>query len=258
MTEILVSPPILRSTAAGMRQRTVHIRQSLNTVDEVIRSLDPAVFEGNRATSLMAHYRAMRERILHWPSVLDQFSTDLANAADLFEKADKQPSSSWSSSTPTPAPVPTPKPGPIPTPVPDSNKGSFSLEAAIKSLGDILAPIDWIDQSAKATKQFDQTLESIGRFLNSVTGQRGYIKEMSELGDLLKGTTNVVDGLNDFLFLKDSSQFFSGHLTNAEMGRDAINVLIPIPILNTKIADWLVANMPDPNGTWHGLITPVE
>lgn len=37
-----------------------------------------------------------------------------------------------------------------------------------------------------------------------------------------------------------------------------IEVLIPIPFLDDKIADWFAGNVPNPNGRWHGLVGKVE
>jgi uncharacterized protein YukE len=88
--QILVKPTELRSSAVYIRQRTKSIQQSLNTVDRIIRSIDPSVFDGNRAASLRNRYSALRDKILRWPVILEQFSTDLENAADLFKKADEK------------------------------------------------------------------------------------------------------------------------------------------------------------------------
>ena len=89
MTQILVEPPVLRSTSAEIRQKTAQIRQALQSVDQAIYSVDLAVFEGNRAASVRSRYNGLRNRILNWPALLEQFSADLENAANLFEKADK-------------------------------------------------------------------------------------------------------------------------------------------------------------------------
>jgi uncharacterized protein YukE len=245
MPEILISPPVLRNTSGDMRLRTANIRRALNTVDEVIHSLDLTVFEGNRAVSLRARYNSIRDRILHWPDLLEKFSTDLENAASLFEKMDRQVSCVNHQAISSP------------TYYPQNTKQSSYLKKTINGLDDILKPIDWINRSHLATKEFDQALVEIGRFLNTTTGQRGFITTMTQLGNVLQGTSKVVGGVSNVLTLHDYEQYFAGNLTNAEVAKTLGN-LVPVPILNTKIADWLSTNVSDPNGKWRGFVTPVE
>jgi WXG100 family type VII secretion target len=157
-----------------------------------------------------------------------------------------------------PLPGPTPAPTPTPTSDIEENEPSRSIEGAIKGLDDILKPIDWISDSKTASKTFDETLKEIGRILNAVTGERGHVKMMSELGDVLTGVTKTVGAVSNVLDLRDFSRYFAGELTNQQIADTAIQALIPIPVLNDKIAAWMITNMPDPNGRWRGLVTPVE
>ena len=156
--------------------------------------------------------------------------------------------------------LPAPTPGPTPTPPPVvANEGSLlSIENAINQLGDILKPIDWIAKSKTASKSFDETLKEIGRILNAVTGERGHIKMMSDLGDTLAGAGKVLGGLSDALALRDFARYYAGELTNQQIADTAIKKLVPIPILNDRVAAWMIANLPDPTGRWRGLVTPVE
>lgn len=64
--------------------------------------------------------------------------------------------------------------------------------------------------------------------------------------------------LNTLLDLKDMNRYCSGQMTNAQIAEVAIKVLVPIPILNDRLAQWLVQNMPDPNGHWHGPVGQVD
>ena len=139
-----------------------------------------------------------------------------------------------------------------------NNLSQNQVEHAIETLDNLLKPIDWISDSKKATRIFEETLSNIGRFANSVTGSTGYIKEMKELGQALTGVTKVVSALSNVLTLRDYSNYFSGKLTNHEMADSAIKAMIPIPILNAKISEWFIHNMPEPNGVWRGLVTEVK
>lgn len=132
------------------------------------------------------------------------------------------------------------------------------IDEYIGRLDDMLKPISWISNSKQASKIFDETLKNIGRFANSVTGQRGNIKFMSELGDVLTGATKVVGAASNLLTLRDYYSYINGHLTNQQVATKAVESLLPIPILNARIADWLTKNMPDPNGVWRGLVPTVQ
>ncbi len=133
-----------------------------------------------------------------------------------------------------------------------------NFEESIARLDDLLKPVDWISNSQKASKIFNETLKDIGRFLNLITGQRGYIKSMSEVGQVLTGAAKSANVLSNLLAVRDYNNYFSGNSTNQQMADQAIHAIIPIPILNSRISSWLVTNMPDPNGKWKGLVTPVQ
>ena len=128
----------------------------------------------------------------------------------------------------------------------------------IGKLDDLLQPIDWISDSRHATKVFNATLVNVGRLMNSITGTRGYIKSFTQLGKVLTGTAKTVNAASNLLTLRDFATYFSGKSTNLQAADAAIKALVPVPILNDKVATWLTANMPDPNGRWRGLVTPVE
>ena len=133
-----------------------------------------------------------------------------------------------------------------------------SIENTIHLLDDVLKPINWISKSPHATKVFDDTLEDIGRLLNDLGDTRGYIKGMKEVGEFLKDTEKGVSFISNIVSLKDMGRYFNGEITNAEMIRIAFNALIPIPIVDDKIADWAVENMVDPEGHWKGLVPKVH
>lgn len=153
-------------------------------------------------------------------------------------------------------PLPIPVPTPTPKPDPSSNEDASLPEDMIRLLDDLLKPIDWISNSADATRKFNKALEDLGRLLNGMTGQRGNIKMMSEFGDFLRNAEKGAGFLSNLLDLRDMNSYFAGELTNAEVALVAIKKLFPIPILNDRLAKFMVDNMVDPTGHWHGLVTP--
>jgi len=181
-----------------------------------------------------------------------------AEASELFKEADQRGVADLKTAV-RQGPLPAPTPVPTPTPVPDAEEGVplMSIEDAVNRLDDILKPIDWLSQSKTATKAFNETLKEIGRILNAVSGELGHVKMMSELGDVLTGTTKAVGAASNLLAINDFRRYFAGELTNGQIADTAIQTLVPIPILNDKIAAWLIADMPDRDDRWHGLVTPV-
>ena len=129
-------------------------------------------------------------------------------------------------------------------------------EGFIKTLDDLLKPIDWISDFAGATRKFNKVLEEVGRMLNGLTGQRGHIKMMGEFGDFLRGATKGVGFLSNILDLRDMNKYFSGQLTNSEVASVALKALVPIPVVNDLLARFFVQNMVDSNGHWQGLVAP--
>jgi WXG100 family type VII secretion target len=182
-----------------------------------------------------------------------------AAAAEPFREADQQGVSDLQTAT-RQGPLPGPTPVPTPTPAYDAGEHAppLPIANAVESLDDVLKPIDWVSNSKTASKAFDETLKEIGRILNAVTGERGHIKMMSELFAILSGVGKVVGGISKVLTLRDYNRYFAGELTNQQMAASAVKACVPIPILNDKIAAWMITNMPDPNGRWRGPVTPVE
>lgn len=88
--EILVSPVILKSTAANLFQKARRIRFALIAVDEIIMQFDAAQFEGMRATALLVRYRKMRDEVMTWPGIIERFSRELESTAFIFEQADRK------------------------------------------------------------------------------------------------------------------------------------------------------------------------
>jgi WXG100 family type VII secretion target len=89
MNDILITPPVLRSTSAELKNHAQRVKQCLQKVDSDIQALAPVRFEGNRANSLRNRYRSTREKIFTWPELLTRFSQQLMEIADVFEKVDR-------------------------------------------------------------------------------------------------------------------------------------------------------------------------
>lgn len=90
MSDILVKPDQLRTTASQIRQRAKAVRQSLEAVDQGIQTLDSVQFEGNRAVSLRSRYRSTRDRIFAAPDLIARFAAALEDTASRFESADQR------------------------------------------------------------------------------------------------------------------------------------------------------------------------
>lgn len=89
MTDILVKPATLRSTASQIREHSRHVQQALDAVDQIIHELEPVRFEGHRASALRLHYRRRRSAIFRAPALVKEFAAHLEEAAARFEAADR-------------------------------------------------------------------------------------------------------------------------------------------------------------------------
>lgn len=133
---------------------------------------------------------------------------------------------------------------------------ALAIKDMVGTLDDLLKPIDWISNSTRATRKFNKILENIGRMVNNLTGHIGNIKMMREFGDFVRGAKTVVGFLTNILDMRDMNRYFNGQLTNAEVASVAIQKLVPIPIVNQRLAEFLIQNMVKPNDHWHGLVPP--
>ena len=92
MTDILVRPKNLKTTASELRSSAVKILTALKAVDQIIRSLEPVKFEGIRATLFRSRYQSLSDKLFNSPQVIQRFADDLVKAAIIFEKYDKSDS----------------------------------------------------------------------------------------------------------------------------------------------------------------------
>ena len=251
MPRIVVKPEALRAFSAQLQQAANDLRAVGGRVGGALGSLD---WEARQKAGVDGQVNDARARTNALASQAEDLARYLRTKAQAFEEADRQGEVDLQLII-----AKYPIPFPTPTPIPDQeNTGPMSVEDIIRSLDDLLKPIDWISDSKKASKMFRETLRGIGRLLNLITGQRGHIKQMDELVDILTGTTKTISSISTLLDMKDFRQYFAGGMTNQEIARTAIKVLFPIPILNDRLADWMVKNMPNPDGKWRGLAPKVE
>jgi len=233
-------------SAAGSMEWVSSGRQNFD--DALTTACQAIIDAGEQLTSLS-------ERVRH---KVQAWETAAASVADSGASGTVGSGEPVISPVSTPIPIPVSTPGPTPTPSPDTPATGITNmpEEIIRKLDDLLKPIDWVSDSAAATKKFNSMLEEIGRTLNTLTGQRGHIKMMGEFGSFMRGATDGVGFLNNILDLRDMNKYFTGQLTNSEVASVAIKTLLPIPILNDRLAQFLVQNMVDPGGHWHGLVRP--
>ncbi len=250
MSRIVVIPEGLRTLGAQFDRVADELSGLDGRLGGVWSGLD---WEVRQKAGIEGQVNGARARASSLASQAEAMARYLATKAQAFEEADAQSASDLDTvirQHPFPVPTPTPVPG-------EDQEGVASLEDAIKFLDDLLKPIDLTTKHAPA--RFTKVLRQIGRVLNSITGHRGHIKLMEELGGILTGATKTVGAASNLLDIRDFNRYLAGELTNKEIAVVAIKKLCPIPVLNTKIADWLVANMlVDPDGKWKGLAPSVE
>lgn len=252
MVRILVAPERLYDLSRQMSQGAAQLRDIEGQLGRALGGLD---WEVRQQADLEGQVRSVRQQASQLAEQAEAMARYLTERAGAFQQADAQSSAGWDASFQRfKAPLPAPTPSPIFTP---SKNASLSLDDAIRSLEDLLKPVDWISDSKKASRMFNKTLEEVGRMLNGLTGQRGHIKMMEQFGDFLRDASKGVGFLSNVLDLRDMNRYFSGQLTNAEIADVAIKALLPIPIINDRLAQWAIQNMVDPSGHWHGPVGPV-
>lgn len=256
MYRIVVVPEQLRALSARLQQTAADLTTLGSRLGGAMSGLD---WETRYKTGVDGMANDARSRANALASQAETMARYLTGKARAFEEADHEGArnleiavrSYWKDViVPVPAPAPALKEEPV--------ELSVSWQELIQGLDDWLMPIDWIKDHKEASRVFDRTLKDIGRLLNHLTGRRGHIKMMAEFSAFLKGATDAVGFFSNILHVKDMNLYFAGQLTNAEIARKAIETLIRVPIINKQIADWLVQNMPDPNGHWQGLAPTVE
>lgn len=252
MVRITVVPERLQALSQQMAQAASTLRDLDGRLGRALGGLD---WEVRQQANVEGQVQAARSQAHALAEQAEAMARLLSERAQAFQQADQQGAEALGAATqryiaavpvPTPAPAPAGKPAGLP------------FSEIIKTLDDLLKPIDWISDSRQASRAFDKTLENIGRMLNSLTGHRGHIKMMTQFGEFLRGASQGTGFLSNVLDARDMHRYFAGELTNAQIAEVALKVLIPIPILNDRIAEWAIQNMVDPNGRWRGLVPTVE
>ena len=90
MADILVLPPELRKNADQLRSSAKNFGNALDAIDKVLLSLKGEAFLGNRASAVQSHYASKRDALHNARNIVLHFADDLHQAADKFEKADKE------------------------------------------------------------------------------------------------------------------------------------------------------------------------
>ncbi len=259
MTRIRIDTEYAREVGRRIISEADCVAQIGNELRNAIGSLDTGAWDGRsraRAAPLLDRVRPENEWVKHQ---LEELGYKLVRVANIFEDKDQDVVKAiteipwdW---TLDPEKLPSSPETDVEETVEDQD---LSLEDALDLLGDSLKTIDWVNDRTKAAKKFNEILKQIGRILNALTGKRGYVKRMEMLGDLLGGAKRVggeiIDEIGTLLDLRDFAQYFNGEMTNQEIARTAVEVLIPIPFVDNIIADWMADNVPDPNGKWQGLV----
>jgi|GEM_PF-1717295 len=269
MTRIVVVPERLHSLSSQLQRTAQEINAIAGRVSGALGALD---WEARQKAGVDGQANDARRRAAALASQAETMARYLMNKAQAFEQADQQGAADLQviiDKYPLPVPVPTP----TPTPESEETSAPSVFEEIIEKLGDLLKPIDWATSNKKATKVFFEDLKAIGRILNFLTGKRGYVKLMTQLGTFLRDAAKGISFLSTILDPITVQRYFSGQLTNAQIARIAISTIVstiaaqvglPIKagitllVLTNMLADWMVQNMSDPSGRWRGPAPPVE
>jgi len=251
---ILVIPERLDDLSRQMTQTATQLRGLEGRLGRAVGGLD---WQVRRQTNVEGQVNDARRRAAALADKADHLARFLSERAAAFRQADEEGAQRLGDAV-RPYIVPAPVPAPTPAPGQEEMPALPAFEEIIKGLDDLLKPIDWISDSQRASRAFDEVLKDVGRMLNALTGQRGHIKMMTQLGDFLQDASKGIGFLSNILDARDMQRYFSGQLTNAQIAEIAIKVLVPIPILNDRLAQWMTQNMVNPTGHWRGLVGTVE
>jgi len=229
----------LAYTAGEMRAR----------VEGMAGSVSGMVWLSPARSGFEADFEQTRRALLDRAAACENFGERLMREADEWEAV----AASYQSSVTRIAPA-----SPSGTDMAHASESEWHepISDVVGFLDNLLKPIEWASDSEKAWKQFNGVLEQIGRLLNQIGQTRGYIKQMREFGELLKGAQKTFSVLDNLLSINDYRRYLNGEITNAEIASRAISNLIPIPFLNERIGEWFKQHTPDPNGKWRGLAPP--
>jgi WXG100 family type VII secretion target len=87
---IEVTPERLHNDAALLRQKANKIQAELDNVEQQIRSLSAADFEGLAASDFLAEYHRLRNMLQMLPKILAMFSQQLDQAGNEFADVDRR------------------------------------------------------------------------------------------------------------------------------------------------------------------------
>ena len=88
MSDILIKPPELRRASQNLENSAMKIQASLERVNDILESLGPAHFEGQRAVYLRGHHRRLHGNLRNAHKLILRMAQQLEEIAANFEKAD--------------------------------------------------------------------------------------------------------------------------------------------------------------------------
>lgn len=84
-----VQPQQLEDTAGSIRDHAARIQAAIDEIDNQIRRMGPDAFKGQRADALRSRYNQLRETLMGFTPLLQDFGTNLDNTASSFRQADR-------------------------------------------------------------------------------------------------------------------------------------------------------------------------
>lgn len=273
MHRIVVVPEQLRALSARLQQAATELDALGGRIGGAYSGLD---WETRYKAGVEGQVGDARRRAAALAQQAEAMARFLAAKAQAFEEADFEGARNleiavrpyWKDVV-----VPVPTPAPTPTPAPSDQPSFASWEDVARFLNDLLKPIDWATNTKREERQFFKTLEELGRWLNVITGQRGYIKRLKGLGAFLRDASKGLGAAATLLDARDWKRYLDGQLTNREIAEIATTTIVSaavtslhlplLPaigaaILSQPLVDWAISNMSDPNGRWRGPVGPLE
>ncbi len=90
MSDILIKPPELHKASQNLESSARKIQASLEKVNDILESLGPARFEGQRAVYLRGHHRRLHGNLRNAHKLILRMAQQLEEIAASFEKADRK------------------------------------------------------------------------------------------------------------------------------------------------------------------------
>ena len=86
---ILITPEEVTNVAESIKAHATVINNSVEQVDQAIKSIIPARFEGRSADEINQRYHATRDKVFNFKPFLDSFANNLIDIANRFITSDR-------------------------------------------------------------------------------------------------------------------------------------------------------------------------